>query len=163
MSLQDTIQTHLLYLSLHGSKGKVLKGVSLLRAWGKLPFQENEHENFKVTENQLYLALDCFHPFVPITRLTELPPSRARLGWWVGNQDGFLSRVEGRSREEIGLCSCQIYTCGKIANVSLTTITFQLILGKGCKISLSRFTGLFPQGWKMKCQSATEHPYLEGT
>lgn len=42
-------------------------------------------------------------------------------------------------------------------------IPFRLILGNECTGSFSRFTGPFPLGWKMKCQSATECPYLEGT
>lgn len=42
-------------------------------------------------------------------------------------------------------------------------IPFRLILGNGRVASFTRFTGPIPLGWKMKCQSATECPYLEGT
>lgn len=38
----------------------------------------------------------------------------------------------------------------------------KLVPGKGARLHRSRFTRPFPPGWKMKRQSATEHPYLEG-
>lgn len=134
--------------------------------------------------------LKNFHPngsplccFSTLPAATSLPPVMIANQTWEPSRPQLeaglcLSDWQGSTvRDAVSLWSClhravlmpsehtwgSYPVSGPVASQSPWQIPSRLILGNGRTASFTRFTGPVPLGWKMKCQSATECPYLEGT